>query len=78
MWQERINAFYCTADQQVYYSTLLPEALPTVRQNKWTADIDGTARVWSCLAGPNGHLISRTPSVRTPVTRDQLAIRATA
>jgi predicted metalloprotease len=34
-----INAFYCSADQQVYYSSLLPQALPTVRRNKWTADI---------------------------------------
>ena len=34
-----INAFYCSADQQVYYSNLLPEAIPTVRSNKWTADI---------------------------------------
>ena len=34
-----INAFYCSADQQVYYSDLLPQALPTVKRNKWTADI---------------------------------------
>ena len=34
-----INAFYCSADQQVYYSSLLPQALPTVRRNKWTADV---------------------------------------
>ena len=34
-----INAFYCSADQQVYYSDLLPQALPTVKRSKWTADI---------------------------------------
>ena len=34
-----VNAFYCTADQQVYYSNLLPEALEAVKRNKWTADI---------------------------------------
>ena len=27
-----VNAFYCTADQQVYYSNLLPEVLPAVRR----------------------------------------------
>jgi uncharacterized protein len=34
-----VNAFYCSADQQVYYSNRLPDAVPIVRQNKWAADV---------------------------------------
>jgi uncharacterized protein len=53
-----INAFYCTADQQVYYSRLLPEALPTVRRNKWTADIVMAHEFGHALQGRTGILIS--------------------
>ncbi|HJY46996.1 MAG TPA: neutral zinc metallopeptidase [Propionibacteriaceae bacterium] len=53
-----VNAFYCTADQQVYYSNLLPEALPTVRQNKWTADIVMAHEFGHALQGRTGILIS--------------------
>lgn len=35
----KVNAFYCAADQQVYYSNRLPEAIPIVRDNKWGADV---------------------------------------
>ncbi|GAA2112615.1 hypothetical protein GCM10009841_36410 [Microlunatus panaciterrae] len=34
-----VNAFYCGADQQVYYSNLLPDYVPMVRQSKWGADV---------------------------------------
>jgi uncharacterized protein len=53
-----INAFYCTADQQVYYSRLLPEALPSVRRNKWTADIVMAHEFGHALQGRTGILVS--------------------
>jgi predicted metalloprotease len=56
--QTGINAFYCTADQQVYYSKLLPQALPTVRRNKWTADIVMAHEFGHALQGRTGILIS--------------------
>ena len=34
-----VNAFYCAADQQVYFSNRLPEAVPVVRREEWAADI---------------------------------------
>jgi uncharacterized protein len=53
-----INAFYCTADQQVYYSRLLPQALPTVRRDKWTADIVMAHEFGHALQGRTGILVS--------------------
>jgi predicted metalloprotease len=35
----KVNAFYCSADQQVYFSNLLPQAVPIVQRNKWAADV---------------------------------------
>ena len=34
-----VNAFYCSADQQLYYSNQLPNAIESVAENKWTADV---------------------------------------
>ena len=34
-----MNAFYCSADQQLYYSNQLPEIIDSVADNKWTADV---------------------------------------
>lgn len=34
-----VNAFYCGADQQVYYSNLLDDAVPVVASDKWGADV---------------------------------------
>jgi predicted metalloprotease len=54
-----INAFYCSADQQVYYSNLLPQALPrNVRGDKWTADIVMAHEFGHALQGRTGILIS--------------------
>ena len=53
-----VNAFYCTADQQVYYSNLLPEVLQPVRRNKWTADIVMAHEFGHALQGRTGILIS--------------------
>ena len=53
-----VNAFYCTADQQVYYSNLLPEALLPVRTNKWTADVVMAHEFGHALQARTGILIS--------------------
>jgi uncharacterized protein len=54
-----VNAFYCSADQQVYYSDLLPRALPTeIRNIKWTADIVMAHEFGHALQGRTGILIS--------------------
>ena len=53
-----INAFYCSADQQVYYSNQLPRALPTVSENKWTADVVMAHEFGHALQGRTGILIS--------------------
>ena len=34
-----VNAFYCSADQQLYYSNQLPNVIASVAENKWTADV---------------------------------------
>ena len=53
-----VNAFYCTADQQVYYSNLLPQALPVVSRDKWTADVVMAHEFGHALQGRTGILIS--------------------
>ena len=34
-----VNAFYCSADQQVYFSNQLANYIPIVKTNKWAADV---------------------------------------
>ncbi|MFT4164760.1 MAG: neutral zinc metallopeptidase [Microlunatus sp.] len=34
-----VNAFYCGADQQIYFSNLLPQAIPIVHTDKWAAEV---------------------------------------
>lgn len=34
-----VNAFYCSGDQQVYFSSLLPDYVRVVKQDKWAADV---------------------------------------
>lgn len=53
-----VNAFYCSADQQLYYSNLLPRAIPTVAKNKWTADIIMAHEYAHLLQGRTGIAIS--------------------
>jgi uncharacterized protein len=53
-----VNAFYCTADQQVYYSNLLPQVLRPVRSNKWTADLVMAHEFGHALQARTGILIS--------------------
>ena len=53
-----VNAFYCSADQQLYYSNQLPDAIPTVASNKWTADIIMAHEYAHLLQGRTGISIS--------------------
>jgi len=53
-----VNAFYCSADQQLYYSNQLPKAIPTVANNKWTADIIMAHEYAHLLQGRTGISIS--------------------
>jgi predicted metalloprotease len=53
-----VNAFYCSADQQLYYSNQLPRAIPTAAQNKWTADIIMAHEYAHLLQGRTGISIS--------------------
>jgi predicted metalloprotease len=56
--KSEVNAFYCTADQQVYYSNLLPTVLQPVKRNKWTADIVMAHEFGHALQARTGILIS--------------------
>lgn len=54
-----INAFYCGADQQVYYSNQLPEAFSSeISQNKWTADLVMAHEFGHALQGRTGVLVA--------------------
>ena len=53
-----VNAFYCSADQQLYYSNQLPRAIQTVADNKWTADIIMAHEYGHLLQGRTGIAIS--------------------
>ncbi len=53
-----VNAFYCAADQQVYYSNQLPRALGQVGANKWTADVVMAHEFGHALQGRTGILVS--------------------
>ena len=53
-----VNAFYCSADQQIYYSNQLPQAIPRVADNKWTADIIMAHEYAHLLQGRTGIAIS--------------------
>jgi predicted metalloprotease len=53
-----VNAFYCSADQQLYYSNQLPRAIESVAENKWTADIIMAHEYAHLLQGRTGIAIS--------------------
>ncbi len=54
-----VNAFYCSADQQVYYSNQLSAVLPEeVSQFKWTSDVVMAHEFGHALQGRTGILIS--------------------
>ena len=53
-----VNAFYCAADQQVYYSNRLADAIPVVQRDKWAADVVIAHEFGHALQGRTGILIS--------------------
>ncbi|HEU5486692.1 MAG TPA: neutral zinc metallopeptidase [Microlunatus sp.] len=53
-----VNAFYCSADQQIYFSNLLPQAVPIVRTNKWAADVVMAHEFGHAIQGRTGLLVS--------------------
>lgn len=53
-----VNAFYCSADQQIYFSNLLPQAVSIVRSNKWSADVVMAHEFGHAIQGRTGLLIS--------------------
>lgn len=53
-----VNAFYCSADQQIYFSNLLPQAVPIVRTNKWAAEVVMAHEFGHAIQGRTGLLIS--------------------
>lgn len=53
-----VNAFYCTADQQIYFSNLLPRAVPIVKTNRWAADVVLSHEFGHAIQGRTGMLVS--------------------
>jgi hypothetical protein len=54
-----INAFYCSADQQLYFSNQLVPSTPELTKIKWAADI--------ILAHEYGHLVQARSGILTSV-----------
>ncbi len=53
-----VNAFYCAADQQVYYSNQLDDALPIIADDRWAADVVIAHEFGHALQARTGILIS--------------------
>ncbi len=53
-----VNAFYCAADQQVYYSDQLDDELPIIGQDRWAADVVIAHEFGHALQARTGILIS--------------------
>jgi len=53
-----VNAFYCSGDQQLYYSNLLDDAIPIVAKEKWAADVVMAHEFGHELQGRTGVLVS--------------------
>lgn len=53
-----VNAFYCGADQQVYYSNRLANAIPIVKTDKWAADVVIAHEFGHAIQGRTGILVS--------------------
>jgi predicted metalloprotease len=53
-----VNAFYCSGDQQVYFSDQLPSAVPIVKQDKWAADVVMAHEFGHALQARSGILVS--------------------
>jgi hypothetical protein len=53
-----VNAFYCSADQQVYFSNQLPNYVTIVKRNKWAADVVMAHEFGHAIQARTGILIS--------------------
>ena len=53
-----VNAFYCSADQQIYFSNQLPEGVPIVRRDKWAADVVMAHEFGHAVQARTGLLVS--------------------
>jgi len=53
-----VNAFYCAADQQVYYSDRLDDELPIIAQDRWAVDVVIAHEFGHALQARSGILIS--------------------
>lgn len=53
-----VNAFYCSADQQIYYSNQLADYVSIVARDKWAADVVMAHEFGHALQGRTGILIS--------------------
>jgi predicted metalloprotease len=56
--KSEVNAFYCSADQQIYFSNLLPQSVTIVQRNKWAADVVMAHEFGHALQARTGILIS--------------------
>ena len=54
----KVNAFYCAADQQIYYSNRLADAIPIVAEDKWAAEVVIAHEFAHAIQGRTGILIS--------------------
>jgi predicted metalloprotease len=53
-----VNAFYCSADQQIYFSNQLANYVEIVAEDKWAADVVMAHEFGHALQGRTGILIS--------------------
>ena len=53
-----VNAFYCSADQQIYFSNLLRRPCRSSRDDKWAADVVMAHEFGHALQGRTGILVS--------------------
>jgi hypothetical protein len=53
-----VNAFYCSGDQQVYFSNKLADAVDIVKADKWAADVVMAHEFGHALQARSGILIS--------------------
>ncbi|HEX8511076.1 MAG TPA: neutral zinc metallopeptidase, partial [Propionibacteriaceae bacterium] len=56
--KSEVNAFYCSADQQVYFSNRLADYVTIVKRNKWAADVVMAHEFSHALQARTGILVS--------------------
>lgn len=53
-----VNAFYCSGDQQIYFSNLLARSVPIVARDRWAADVVMAHEFGHAIQGRTGMLVS--------------------